>query len=805
MIRALIAAPASGSGKTTVACALLRAWKERGLDPCALKCGPDYIDPMFHRAALGVESHNVDLFLSGPERARELFERACRGHGAVVCEGAMGLYDGLGGTTDRGSAWETARTLDLPIVLVVRARGASLTLAALIRGLCSFREEGRIAGVILDECSAGTAGKLAPVLERETGVPMLGHLPRMEEASFSSRHLGLYTAEEIGDLDARLSVLARALEEGVDMGRLLSLCDDGRGPMPAAPSVPSAAPKARIAVARDEAFCFCYAETLEVLREAGAELVSFSPLRDRALPEGTGGLYLPGGYPELYARELSENVPMRQAVAAAVRDGMPTVAECGGAMYLGEAIRDASGERLPMAGALPGESADTGHLVRFGYGTVCAERDSLLFRAGERIPVHEFHYWENTVAGEDLRMEKGDASWRFGTATETMYAGFPHLYLAGRPELAERLVEAAGTYGRRAMELRETVGRIGGPDEAARAEAKARWDRCAKPLGSLGVLEEMISDIAALTGSAEVDLSEKAVLVLCADHGVTVRGVAQTGSEVTGIVARELAAGRTSVCRMARAAGCRVVPVDLGIRGFGPCDGVLSRRVGDGTADFTRGPAMSREQAEQAILTGIDLVREEKERGTRLLAAGEMGIGNTTAASAVVSVLLGLSPEEVTGRGAGLSDEGLERKRWAVRRGIEVDAPDPEDPVGVLAKVGGFELAGMCGVFLGGAAYRIPVLIDGFPSAAAALCALRLCPAAGMAMLAGHVSAEPAARAVLEALGKRAPIAAGMRLGEGTGAVAAMPLLDLALAVYREAYTFEEGGIEPYTPQEKET
>ncbi len=350
------------------------------------------------------------------------------------------------------------------------------------------------------------------------------------------------------------------------------------------------------------------------------------------------------------------------------------------------------------------------------------------------------------------------------------------------------------------MELRELFAKIEPAGETARAAAKKRWDACAKPLGSLGLLEDAICDVAALTGSADVRLDEKAVIVCCADNGVVARGVTQTGSGVTAAVARQLALGRTSVCRMAETAHCRVVPVDFGILDFPGCAGVLDRRAGNGTADFTEGSAMTRAQAEAAILAGSELVREEKERGTRLIAAGEMGIGNTTTASAVAAVLLGLDAQEVTGRGAGLSDEGLARKLDAIRRGVAINRSDATDALDVLAKLGGFDLAGMCGLFLGGAAYRVPVLIDGFPSSVAALAAARLCAAARSAMLASHVSAERAGRLVLDALGKKPLITAELRLGEGTGAVAAMPLLDMALAVYREAYTFEEGGIEPYTP-----
>ena len=351
------------------------------------------------------------------------------------------------------------------------------------------------------------------------------------------------------------------------------------------------------------------------------------------------------------------------------------------------------------------------------------------------------------------------------------------------------------------MELETLLKNIGPEDVTAREAAHRHWNDCAKPLGGLGLLETALEDIAALTGSADVDLRERAVLVLCADNGVVAQGVTQSPSSVTAVVAENLALGRTSVCRMAAVAGCRVVPVDMGILDFPETAGVLSRRIGNGTADMTLGPAMSRGQAEQAVLTGVDLVREQQARGVRLLATGEMGIGNTTTSSAVASVLLGRPAEEMTGRGAGLSDEGLARKVAAIRKALAVNRPDPADVLDVLSKVGGFDIAGLCGVFLGGALYGVPVLIDGFISAVAALCALRLCPLAGKAMLASHVSAEPAGALVLEALGKRPLITAGMHLGEGTGAVAAIPLLDMACAVYHGCYTFDDGGIEAYRPQ----
>lgn len=350
--------------------------------------------------------------------------------------------------------------------------------------------------------------------------------------------------------------------------------------------------------------------------------------------------------------------------------------------------------------------------------------------------------------------------------------------------------------------LKELTAQLTPPCEAARALAHRRWAACAKPLGSLGLLETAVEQIAALTACAQVCIEPRAVLVLCADNGVVAQGVTQTDSSVTAAVARSLALGRTSVCRMAAVARCSVVPVDMGICNFAPEQGVLSRRIANGTQDISCGPAMTREQAARAVLTGIELVRGQQERGVRLLATGEMGIGNTTTSSAVASVLLGREPAEMTGRGAGLSNEGLVRKISAIERALRINRPDPADALDVMAKVGGFDIAGLCGIFVGGALYGVPVLMDGFISAVAALCAVRLCPGADKAILASHVSAEPAGRLVLDALGRAPLITAQMRLGEGTGAVAAIPLLDMACAVYAQSYTFEEGGIEAYTPQE---
>ena len=339
-------------------------------------------------------------------------------------------------------------------------------------------------------------------------------------------------------------------------------------------------------------------------------------------------------------------------------------------------------------------------------------------------------------------------------------------------------------------------------DRAAAEEAKSRWDGIAKPLGSLGTLEGMIVRIAALQESAEVRLDRRVLLVFCADHGVTAQGVSQCGSEVTARVAVALAEGRSSVSPMAERAGCLVVPADIGIRDFSGHPGVWNQRVRNGTDDFSRGPAMSRGECLLAMERGAELVREFAEDGTELFAVGEMGIGNTTAAAALAAVLLNMPPDAVVGRGAGLGSAGVERKKAAVQRALEVNRPDPDDIPGLLAKVGGLEISAMCGAFLAAAACRKPVIIDGVISAVAALCAVRLCPDAAEALLPSHVSAEPAGREILKALGLHAPLDAGMFLGEGAGAVMLMPLLDLAMSLYRSGQDFARLGIEAYRSQQ---
>ena len=357
--------------------------------------------------------------------------------------------------------------------------------------------------------------------------------------------------------------------------------------------------------------------------------------------------------------------------------------------------------------------------------------------------------------------------------------------------------------GDKEKHLRNLCAGISGADAAARDRARQHWDSLAKPLGSLGLLEEMVIQIAGIFGSGDVSLPRRDLLVLCADNGVIRQGVSQSSYDVTTAVALSLAHGRGTASYMAKEVRCSVYPVNIGMHDTCSVPNEQGKYlqgfcIREGTGDITEGPAMTREECVRAILAGIELVRQRKEAGASIVLAGEMGIGNTTTATAVNAVLLQKDPSLLTGRGAGLSDEGLKRKIKVIAEAIRINSPDPADPVDILQKVGGLDLAGLCGLCLGGAYYRIPILLDGVITQCAACCAIRLCPACKDALLVSHASAEPASKWLLEELGMETPIQAKLRVGEGTGALLALSLLDQTLALYRSGHTFSHLGIEPY-------
>ena len=350
------------------------------------------------------------------------------------------------------------------------------------------------------------------------------------------------------------------------------------------------------------------------------------------------------------------------------------------------------------------------------------------------------------------------------------------------------------------MTVEERVASIEPADEATRKAALVKWNAVAKPLGSLGLLEDNVTRICAMVRDIAFLPERKAVVAFCADNGVVAEGVTQSGPEVTTIVAGNFCTGDTSMCKMAEIAGAAVVPVDMGMVTPVNHSRMRDMRLAAGTQDMLKGPAMTRAQAERGIESGMNLALELAESGVDLFATGEMGIGNTTTSSAVASVLLGQPVERMTGPGAGLSREGVQHKIDVIERSIALNAPDPNDPIDVLAKVGGFDIAGMVGLDLGAALAHRPCLIDGFISAVAALVACRICPATRDYLIAGHVSAEPAGMTILDALDLPPMITAGMRLGEGSGAVAAMPLIDMGFAVFNSMSTFDDINIEAYKP-----
>lgn len=344
----------------------------------------------------------------------------------------------------------------------------------------------------------------------------------------------------------------------------------------------------------------------------------------------------------------------------------------------------------------------------------------------------------------------------------------------------------------------DRINKIKRPDSEIYLAAKARWDSVAKPLGSLGLLENHIQKIAAIQKNTDVNLSNRRVVVMCADNGVTAENVTQSDSSVTAVCASAIAEGTSNINKLAEVFGATVTAVDIGVERNVNSPKILKKKIANGTKNIAVGAAMTKEQAEKSICVGIDIMRELKNEGVNIVVTGEMGIGNTTTSAAIASVLLDVPPRVVTGRGAGLDSAGLERKIAAVEKAIAVNVPNSDNPIELLSKLGGFDIGGMTGLFLGGAIYGIPVIIDGVISAVSALLAYKIDPVSAEYMLASHVSGEPAGKMLLEKIGLEPIINAEMRLGEGTGGIMLLPLLDGALAVYNHSHKFDDIGIERY-------
>ena len=456
--RIMLAAPKSGSGKTLLTCGLLEVLRRRGLNPIACKCGPDYIDPMFHRYVLGIPGRNLDSFFMPAEGVRKVLVDAVREEqaGIAVLEGVMGYYDGLGGTETSASSWEIAEITDTPAILVLDCKGASLSAAAMASGFLHFRKKSHIAGVILNRVSSMYYERLAAAVEEASGLPVLGYLPESEEYRMESRHLGLFLPGEIDRLRERIGRLADQMEKSIAVDRVLEVAgmlplrienkekEKAENESMEAESIAKfpacqeqkVTSRVRIGVARDEAFCFYYQENFRLLEQMGAELVYFSPLRNKKIPDRVDGLLFGGGYPENYARELAKNAAMRESIRRSIAAGMPFLAECGGFLYLHRMLEGSDGKHWEMAGVYPFDAYRTNRLRRFGYVR-------LLTSSGQEIHGHEFHYWESEDPGTDWEAVKptGNRSWRCIHEKGGQIGGFPHLYYASCPDFLRKWLD----------------------------------------------------------------------------------------------------------------------------------------------------------------------------------------------------------------------------------------------------------------------------------------------------------------------------------------------------------------------------
>ena len=434
--RVMFAATRSGSGKTTVTCGVLAALKKQNIKVQAYKCGPDYIDPMFHRTVLGIDTGNLDTFFADADAIGRILARDTKDAELIVMEGVMGYYDGVGGTTTMASSYELSKVTKTPVVLIVDAKGASVTLAAIIRGIMEYKKDSRIAGVILNRVSPMFYSRIKHVIETEYGIPVLGYLP--EDASFAvpSRHLGLLQPDEMQKQRDWVETVAEAARKTIDIDGILEIA--AQAEMLQIQKATGETEKSkfpagyRIGVARDAAFSFYYRENLRMLEDMGATLVYFSPLTDAHVSE-VDALIFGGGYPELYAKQLCENSSMRESILQALESGMPCHAECGGFLYLGKSLADAEGNVYEMVGFLDGAGFRTERLQRFGYVEL-APQEADAFAVNTVLRGHEFHYWDSTDCGDACLAWKPlskQKTYPCMVKKKGMFAGFPHLYYAG--------------------------------------------------------------------------------------------------------------------------------------------------------------------------------------------------------------------------------------------------------------------------------------------------------------------------------------------------------------------------------------
>ena len=438
--RVLLCAPKSGSGKTLITCALLRALVKKGFDPCAFKCGPDFIDPMFHKSVLSVPSRNLDLIMAGEEGVRKSLIEGSKGCDIGIIEGVMGFYDGLGAEEGLGSSYDLCVRTGTNAILIVDAKGMSKSVIAMIKGYLEYGSNRVIKGVILNRVSAALVSELSTLIKRELGIPVIAALPVLKDGILESRHLGLVLPSEVPMLLSRVDSVSDELLKSLDMDGLMQIANEA-GALNAPEEKPYPQFDVTVGVAGDEAFCFYYEENLELLEKMGARIKFFSPIHDRKIPE-VSRLIIGGGYPELYAKELSENVSMRDSIKKAADLGMPILAECGGFLYLQEKLKDKEGGEYDMVGALSGSSFMTDKLSHFGYVSVSRALDNPYLTEQDRVRGHEFHYCDTTDNGEAATVTKlsSGRSWSGYQSKGNVFAGFAHLYYPSCRKVIERFL-----------------------------------------------------------------------------------------------------------------------------------------------------------------------------------------------------------------------------------------------------------------------------------------------------------------------------------------------------------------------------
>ena len=441
--RILFAAPASGTGKTTITCGFLAALKKRQKNIVSFKCGPDYIDPLFHSHILEVPCYNIDTFLTSEKCALQLFCQNAFEKQIAVLEGVMGYYDGLAGISTKASTYDIAKLTKTPVIFVIQPKGMSLSVVALLKGFLEYQKDSNIKGILLNGVSEMLYKKYKEIIEKGLGIKVYGYLPKKQEFSLQSRHLGLVMPSEIEHLQQKMNDLAECMEKTVNIDDILSLAENTEELYFDMLNDTIEKQKCHIAIAKDNAFCFYYQDNIQYLKQKGCHITFFSPLNDKMLPQNIDGLILGGGYPELYTQALSQNTSMIKSIQCEVKKGLPVFAECGGFLYLHETLQSAEGKEYAMLGIIKAKAYKQEKLKQFGYITLYAQKDTFLCKKGEQINAHEFHYWQSTQQGNAFIAKKplSEKSWQCIHCDDNIFAGFAHIHFYANTNFADNWIK----------------------------------------------------------------------------------------------------------------------------------------------------------------------------------------------------------------------------------------------------------------------------------------------------------------------------------------------------------------------------